>query len=160
MPTTTKITVTGLDDLLRRMHDLDRKVRRKIIRSAALAGANVIKKQAQQNAPVKTGDLKVSIGTRRSRKFSSEVQGYEQRDIGIFKVKGGKFANTARNRRLGRVGKTFKVEPPSFYWRFQEFGTTKMAAHPFLRPAFDTQKQVAVNATVQKLKTEIDKAVK
>jgi len=31
-----------------------------------------------------------------------------------------------------------------YYWRFVEFGTAKMAARPFLRPAFEAQKQNAL----------------
>ena len=101
---TVTVRIDGLSDLLANMRDLDKKVKRKFIRSAALAGANEIKKAAIARAPVKTGELKASISTRRSRKFSNTEQGYEQRDVGVFKVKGGKFRNTARNRRLGRVG--------------------------------------------------------
>jgi HK97 gp10 family phage protein len=160
---TTKVTVSGLDELLRNMRGLNNKVKTKIIRSAGVAGANVFKKAAIQNAPVKTGDLKAAISTRRSRKFSNTAQGYEQRDIGIFKVRGGKFANTKRNRALGRVGKSFEVEPPSFYWRFMEFGTVKFmpgVGLGFMRRAFDENKEHAKDVTVDKLKTEIEKATK
>lgn len=150
------VRVDGLQDLLQRMRDLNSKTKRKFIRSGALAGANVIKKAVQQRAPVRTGELKAAISTRRSRKFSDTAKGYEQRDVGIFKVRGGKYANTARNRRLGRVGKTFEVDPPSYYWRFLEFGTVRMAPHPFMRPGFDQSKQQAANATIAKLRKDIE----
>ena len=32
-----------------------------------------------------------------------------------------------------------------FYWRFLEYGTPKMYAVPFLRPAFDAKKQMALD---------------
>lgn len=153
---TVTVKVEGLSDLLANMRELSTKTRRKFIRSAALAGANVIKKAAVAHAPVRTGELKAAIGTRRSRKFSNTEQGYEQRDVGVFKVKGGKFANTKRNRALGRVGKTFEVDPPSYYWRFLEFGTVKMRPHPFLRPGFDQSKTQAADATVAKLRKDIE----
>ncbi len=159
---TVTVHVDGLSDLLKNMKDLDKRVKTKIIRSAGVAGANVIKKAAIAKAPKKSGDLKAAISTRRSRKFSDSNIGYEQRDIGVFKVKGGKFANTARNRRLGRVGKTFEVEPPSYYWRFLEFGTVYInpSETAFLRPGFDTSKAQAASTTIAKLRTEIAKATK
>lgn len=160
MPTTVTVKVEGLDDLLVRMRDLNQKMRRKVIRSAALAGANVVKKAIMANAPVKTGDLKASISSRRSRKYSSEAQGYEQRDVGVFKVKGGRYTNNRRNRNLHRVGKAFEVEPPSFYWRMLEFGTVKFlpgVGLGFFRRGFEGSKSAAADAIIAKVKLEIEK---
>lgn len=54
----------------------------------------------------------------------------------------------------GKTGET------AFYWHMVERGTKNMPAVPFLRPAFDKNVQVAVNAFAKTLKDEIDKIVK
>lgn len=54
----------------------------------------------------------------------------------------------------GKTGET------AFYWHMVEYGTSQMPAVPFLRPAFDKNVQVAVNAFAKTLKDEIDKIVK
>jgi HK97 gp10 family phage protein len=37
----------------------------------------------------------------------------------------------------------------AYYWRYIEFGTSKMAARPFLRPAFEAKKEAAIEALTQ-----------
>ena len=48
----------------------------------------------------------------------------------------------------------------AFYGRFVEFGTAKMAAKPFLRPAFDAAQPRAVAAVNAVLANEMKKAAK
>lgn len=52
-------------------------------------------------------------------------------------VKGGavKYKDTKENRRKQRVGQIYSGPGAVYYWRFLEFGTSKMAAQPFMRPA-------------------------
>jgi HK97 gp10 family phage protein len=45
----------------------------------------------------------------------------------------------------------------AFYWRFLEFGTVKMAARPFMRPAFDVSSQQALSLITNKLAAEVEK---
>jgi HK97 gp10 family phage protein len=152
-----KIEVRGLSELNDRMKNLSDKVALKIIRQAVAAGANVVKEAAKRNvAPHnKTGELQASIDTRRNKQDSRE--GYEIRDVGVFKLKGYVYANTRRNRQMQRVGKPYEVDPPSFYWRFLEFGTRHQAPSPFLRPAFDQNVGTALKAMSDKLTEKIIK---
>ncbi len=46
----------------------------------------------------------------------------------------------------------------AFYGRFVEFGTARMAAKPFLRPAFDAAQPRAISAVNAMLAAEIKKA--
>jgi HK97 gp10 family phage protein len=48
----------------------------------------------------------------------------------------------------------------TFYFRFLEFGTSKMAARPFIRPALSQNAQRATDVVVESLNKEIDKAIK
>ena len=43
-----------------------------------------------------------------------------------------------------------------FYWRFVEFGTSKMPAKPFMRPAFEQSKEKAETEIIKTLKDGIE----
>lgn len=46
--------------------------------------------------------------------------------------------HTALPRRGGLTGRVL-IGPQAFYWRFLEYGTVKMAARPFVRPAAEIE---------------------
>lgn len=48
----------------------------------------------------------------------------------------------------------------AFYGRFVEFGTSKMAAKPFLRPAYDAARARALQAVQERMAAEVKKAIK
>lgn len=48
----------------------------------------------------------------------------------------------------------------AFYGRFVEFGTSKMAAKPFLRPAYDAARAKALKAVQDRMNEEVKKAIK
>ncbi len=133
--------LTGFKELASALRELPQKVARNALRSAVNAGATQIRKQARLNAPVDSGLLKKNIYQKQSRSASGP-----ERQTVIVGVRSGK----ARNKDGS------KKELP-YYWRFMEFGTSKMPAAPFLRPAFDTQKDAAIKAIADKLDERIQK---
>lgn len=56
-----EVTIRGLDDVMRRINDLDVKMKSRIVRKAARAGINHIRTIARQEAPKDTGLLRRSI---------------------------------------------------------------------------------------------------
>ena len=53
-------------------------------------------------------------------------------------------------------GKNSSANPDDpYYWRFVEFGTSKMPAKPFLRPAFTAKKEQASREIIMTLQDEI-----
>lgn len=58
------------------------------------------------------------------------------------------------------VGKGTKQKEYPNYWHFVEYGTSKMSAVPFLRPAFDKNVNLALDIFTKKLSDEIDKIIK
>ena len=48
----------------------------------------------------------------------------------------------------------------AFYGRFVEFSTSKMAAQPFLRPAYDAAIAKALKAVQERMAVELKKATK
>ena len=56
----------------------------------------------------------------------------------------------------GKTGKSGAFNPRDpFYWRFVEFGTSKMPARPFMRTAFATEKEHATSEIITTLRDEI-----
>lgn len=130
--------VFGLDELSKKLKEMPIKLAKNGLRAAVNAGAEVIRKDAVARVPVLTGRLKKAIYKKQIREQSNNVQ--------------QTFFVGARNGKKYR-----KANKDAYYWRFLEFGTSKMAAKPFLRPAFDTKKTQAVDAIAKKLKERIEK---
>lgn len=136
------------------MRELNADITEKIGRAAMAAGAKVIRDRARTLAPIsdaphqlgvrkneiaQPGNLRKNIITKRlQRNERSLTQQY------IVKVRQGS----------GKAGKD------AFYWSFVEFGTVKMAAQPFMRPAFEGGKEKAVEKIKERLKSRIDRANK
>lgn len=132
------LTVTGLAELSKKLKEMPVKLARNGLRAAVNAGAEVIRKDAASRVPVDTRRLKKAIYKKQIREKSNNVQ--------------QTFFVGARNGKKYR-----KADKDAYYWRFLEFGTSKLPARPFLRPAFDTKKSEAVDAMARKLKERIDK---
>ena len=50
------------------------------------------------------------------------------------------------------------MEGTAFYFLFLEFGTEKMRARPFLRPAFEQRKEDALNVIVNEMQAGLARA--
>ena len=59
-----------------------------------------------------------------------------------------------------KVGGDTSANAPTPHWRLLEFGTEKMPARPFMRPALESNVQVATNEFVSQYKRSIDRAIK
>jgi phage protein, HK97 gp10 family len=63
----TTITVTGLKEVQKRLYSYSQQLGDRVVLGALRQGANLVKKVAQENAPVKTGKLKRGIRVTRSK---------------------------------------------------------------------------------------------
>lgn len=111
--------IVGLDQLLDTMRAFPKELvssRGGPIRYALQKAGKIMHVAARNAAPVKTGNLRDSIIQRRGTEAES---GPHQEKQFIFVRRGG------ANRRS------------AYYASFQEFGTSKNKATPFMRPAFD-----------------------
>jgi HK97 gp10 family phage protein len=136
--------IEGGADLSRHLLELNDKLQKKILRAAVVAGAQVVKKRAKQIARSKgvedTGALIRNIAGKVEKQRSPE---YVQINIGV---------------RHGKPNPKAKRQDDPFYWHMHEFGTSKMAARPFIRPAFEESKEEALGAMVERVKKGLENA--
>ena len=139
---------SGLEDIARDLETLSRAENNKVLRDATRAGADVLKTEVINRAPVRTGKMKknVVVVTQKSRRRGEISSGVHIRGV---------------NPRTGNSDKTMKANNPrnAFYWRFVELGTVNMPAHPFVRPAFDTRQEEAAEAAIARMNSAIDKVL-
>lgn len=122
------------------------------LRAAAYEGADIIRTEVVQRAPVRTGLLKSDAIVKRLEEKSDG----NERQTYLVTIRTGRraYANNARNRQKNRAGGSYRVTA-AFYWRFIEFGTSKMPARPFMRPAFDSSRKTAQEAIKNKLRDRL-----
>ena len=126
--------IEGADALDRLLKQLPEKVARNVLRGAVRKGAKVVEAEMRQRAPVgPTGNLKASITQRGVKTKDKRML---TRRVGSFKGGGLK----------------------GYHAHFIEFGTVKMAARPFLRPAWDQTKGEALKVMGKELGRGIEKA--
>lgn len=144
------VEIKGLKELSEALKKLPENVARNTLRGATAAGAAVIRKEAKIRAPFyiprnvmwgagsgdtslkhpPPGTLKKSVYQKQIRELSSLVK--QTFYVGVRTGKGLK----------DKTGRTLDA----YYWKFVEFGTSKMSARPFLRPAFEARKMEAIEA--------------
>lgn len=102
-----------------------------------------------------------NVAIQYSARQSRQIGGVVMR-VGI---RGGakRYVNTRENRRKRRVGQEYlgggdKSAPggDTFYWRFLEFGTEKMGARPFLRPALENNAQAVSDLLTMNVNRDLD----
>lgn len=129
------IEIKGVDELLRKLRQLPEKVQKRVVVGAVRAAAKPLIKEARAKVPVDTGNLKKSIGVTKRRSKNKNIIHFS-----ISPRKGGKYNG--------------------FYGHFVEFGTSKMPAKPFLRPAFESKGKETIEAAKQYMARRIDKELK
>lgn len=104
--------MTGAEQARQVLRALPREVKERVLRAATTEIADEARDDVVRHAPVDEGRLIGNIiGSRAGRAVKASVS-------------------------IRAEGKTDSPRN-AFYWRFLEFGTRKMAAHPFIRPVFD-----------------------
>lgn len=149
------LTVLGLGELQADFERLAKAAGNKIVRDAVMAGARIARDKARASAPVRTGKLKKNIAATRLKQ--SETPGAATAGV---RVKSPAGKQTKALKRPGKKGRTSATDwDAPFYWKFLELGTSKMRAHPFIRPAWDGSLPQIEKAVSDKLAEGIDNAI-
>jgi len=135
-------SVKGWDKLQKKFKTLDSTLQGRILENSVVAGALLIQNAVIVKTPVVSGTLKRSIHIGGHTDMSPGFQGH---DLGI--------KEQSDNKVVLSIGTDVEYAP------YVEFGTKRQAAQPYLRPAFDNQKQSAVNEISVALKEQIDKVL-
>lgn len=129
----------GGEALAAALNALPDRVRGTTLRAALMEAAEPMRATAARLAPYAPGapDLKANIGISRATRIGS--------------VGGGRWRAKVEGEEAVAVGPTQKF----FYGLFQEYGTTRHGAQPFLRPAFDAEAGQAVRILAARLWTAL-----
>ena len=149
------IHVQGLDQLARALKALPARVARNSLRGAVYAGAKLIRDEARLKAPV-ANDAQTKQeppGTLRRSVIMKQIPQLSNNERQTF------FVTVRHGKKYRNQGKRGNLSQDAWYWRFVEFGTVKMAARPFLRPAFESKKHLALAAIKNRLSERIEQAV-
>jgi HK97 gp10 family phage protein len=150
------VRVSGLDDAMRALRELPRKLRTASLRKALRAAGNVIRREAQANAPVLQSVTKHRLRglVRRSITVRGSRLARKRGDLGVYVTvrKLSKQQITAGKAAGFGVGQNPR-DP--FYFRFLEMGTKKMAARSFIGPALQSKSKEATDA----FSTELRRAI-
>lgn len=168
----------GIDSVLGRLDSLSQDVKYKGGRAALRKAAELIRREAVANAlrvndfstreeiakniavrwssrrHKSTGDLVFRVGVLGGARASSKAAEYSRR---ARRRKG-----VASLESLGELAGQGKNNPggDTFYWRYIEFGTSKVAARPFMRPALSENVAAATNEFSKHFEPAIDRAIK
>lgn len=148
-----RFEVKGAAELVKALKALPDRVARNGLRASVYAGAKVVRDEAKSRAPVAQeiknprhpppGTLRRSVIMKHIR----ELSGLTRQTFFITVRQGKKYRNQGKRRNLSQ---------DAFYWRFVEFGTRKMAARPFLRPALEAKRYEAADAIKSRLAKRIE----
>lgn len=151
------VDVDGLAELDRRLLALGKKLQTRAARRGVAAGASVIRKEARRIAKAKGikrhGYLIKNIAYKRERKPKSGES--VQYNIGVRHGKhlSKKVRKTSKYQVWSARKQDWvtKYRDDPYYWHWQEFGTVKQQAKPFLRPAWKNKKRESLAALVKKI---------
>lgn len=150
----------GLEELRRAFRELPAELQKRELAAAVSQGAKVIRDDAAARAPVlKTPDPRRTAGLlRRMIRATRGVRNGSEASAFVSVRRLSRAAWQKFKRAAGNLG---AVNPnDAFYWRFVEFGTSKVQAQPFLRPAFDSKKMVAAEKIKTALRESIERVAK
>lgn len=143
-----KFELNGVDELIKRLKKAQREGVEKMAPRALAASGRVIRDEAKRRAeaiddPKTKESIAKNIALQKSSKRNTPRDAVKYR-VG---VRGGGAPNDDKNPSGG----------DTWYWRFIEFGTVKMAPRPFLRPAMEAKQQEAARVFIRVFNEELDK---
>jgi len=150
------IKIEGLDAFSKALRALPQNIAKNVLRGAVNAGATVIRQEAVRRAPEYHGEVSKGHpppGTLKKAIYQKQIR--ELSDI----TRQTFFVGVRHGASAGKKGSTGRETRDAFYWRFVEFGTVKMPAQPFMRPAFEAKKVEAMERIKQYLADRIPNEV-
>lgn len=148
-----RFEVKGTAELVNALQVLPDRVAKNGLRASVYAGAKVVRDEAKSRAPVaqQVRDPRhPPPGTLRRSIIMKHIRGLSNLTRQTF------FVTVRQGKKYRNQGKKKNLSQDAFYWRFVEFGTRKMAARPFLRPALEAKRYEAAEAIKTRLAERIE----
>jgi HK97 gp10 family phage protein len=149
--------IKGLDELQRKLEAMPEKVAKKGLRDALKAGGRILVSALMAFAPRQTGflsehfDMRLSI---RGEDIAGSAYVGPEGKMDYPDAGGGYREKENRKGKKYRVGRIAVASVA----RFLEFGTSRMAARPFMTPAWEAHKEIVRDAIIDKLKDAVEEA--
>ncbi len=139
----TFVKVEGLDRLNKVLQSLPPKLQRRPLQRALASGGVAFARQVRANA------------RRLDDKSTPKA---------IYKAVTNRISPTRTRKNGGSPVQRVMIRPtaanPVYHWNLLEYGTSKMAARPFMRPAYDQAQGEATTRAAKTLEKELLRAVK
>jgi len=163
MSITVESHIEGLEALQSKLQTIGVDMQKKGGRAALRAAARVVRNKAIDGAQtIDDADSRESIAKNIVERWNGRVNKQSGGDDLAFRV--GVLGGARDYSKQGEIktGKNAKGNPggDTFHWRFVEFGTEKMAAHPFMRPALESSGGDVVDTFVKEYDKALDRALR
>ena len=145
--------IEGLAELGKALRELPERVARNGLRVAVYAGAKVVRDDARARAPKAAQSLgpnQPPPGTLKRSVIMKHIPELSSLTRQTF------FVTVRHGKKYRKQGKKGNLSQDAWYWRFVEFGTRKMRARPFLRPALEAKRREAGQAMKDRLSERIE----
>ena len=151
-----KLDDKAVDAMLDKMAKLGTKYATNATRRALNKGAVPIRDQAKRNATLLDDSL-----TAEKIYENIVIRNGRTRVKTDIKTRVGILGGARDMEKYGEIKAGGKDNPggDTWYWRLVEFGTSRTAAKPFMRPAMMTKQVEAYNNIVAAMTTELDKEI-
>ena len=160
------VKIEGANQLLKKLERLPAKCQRKVYSQAVRAGGKVVLDAAKAKAPVDTGTLRRSLVLRTTpRKKRGEIS-YSvfpstKKEPGLIGKTKAEMVGSRGGGRTSRGGRRGGHKGADYYYPAAlEYGTSRMSAKPFMRPAWDSTRGRALKAILGRLRIGIEREAK
>ncbi len=145
--------IEGLAELGKTLRELPERVARNGLRVSVYAGAKVVRDEARARAPKAEqplGPNQPPPGTLKRSVIMKHIPELSSLTRQTF------FVTVRHGKKYRKQGKKGNLSQDAWYWHFVEFGTRKMRARPFLRPALEARRREAGQAMKDRLSERIE----
>lgn len=153
-----RVKVEGLKEVQKALEELPRATQKNVMKRVLMERAKPIAAMAESMVPVDQGTLKKSIkvfarsGSEGKKAFAKAMRG------GASRKQAGQAARTANSAAATQQVVYVSTTRQLPHAHMQEFGTSKMAPNPYMRPAWDKHEPDMLKGLADDLWSEIRKA--
>jgi len=146
------VKISGLSEIQKKLEAMPQKVAKRAIRTALRKASIVVRDKIVSFAPWKTGFL--------AEHFNIKIRAFRNYLAAVSHIGPNSKVYYPANPNAGKRGGKRKSMPVIAVAQFNEFGTVKMPAQPFVRPAFAATRDKALEIITDELRKAIEAATK